>query len=37
MTKKEKITLGWFFGFKLPLMLDEKGEILAFQLNWRCC
>ncbi|WP_039361026.1 IS982 family transposase, partial [Candidatus Protochlamydia amoebophila] len=26
-------TSGWFFGFKLHLMINERGEILAFQLT----
>ncbi|WP_075883416.1 IS982 family transposase, partial [Candidatus Protochlamydia sp. W-9] len=33
LAKKGKTTSGWFFGFKLHLMVNERGEILAFQLT----
>jgi hypothetical protein len=33
IAKRGKTTAGWFYGFKLHLMIDEKGEILAFQLT----
>ncbi|KIC71447.1 hypothetical protein DB44_DP00060 [Candidatus Protochlamydia amoebophila] len=33
LAKKEKTILGWFFGFKWHFMINQKGEILAFQLN----
>ncbi|KIC70643.1 IS982-like element ISPasp2 family transposase [Candidatus Protochlamydia amoebophila] len=33
LAKRGKTTSGWFFGFKLHLMINEKGEILAFQLT----
>ena len=28
-----KSTIGWFFGFKLHLVVNEKGEILSFQIT----
>jgi hypothetical protein len=28
-----KTSLGWFFGFKLHLIVNDQGEILAFQLT----
>jgi transposase len=28
-----KTTMGWFYGFKLHLVVNEHGEILAFQLT----
>lgn len=30
---KEKITMGWFFGFKLHLMINECGQILTVKLT----
>jgi hypothetical protein len=33
LAKRGKTTSGWFFGFKLHLISNEKGEILAFQLT----
>lgn len=33
LAKRGKTTSGWFFGFKLHLIINEKGEILAFQLT----
>ncbi|MBS4163432.1 hypothetical protein PRO82_000734 [Candidatus Protochlamydia amoebophila] len=33
LAKRGKTNSGWFFGFKLHLMINEKGEILAFQLT----
>ena len=31
--KKGKSTIGWFFGFKLHLIVNENGEILSFQIT----
>ena len=31
--KRGKTTAGWFFGFKLHLIINELGEILAFQFT----
>jgi len=31
--KKGKSTIGWFFGFKLHLIINENGEILSFQIT----
>lgn len=31
--KRGKTTAGWFYGFKLHLIINELGEILAFQLT----
>ncbi len=28
-----KTTMGWFYGFKLHLLVNERGEILTFQLT----
>lgn len=33
LAKKGKTTMGWFFGFKLHLIINEKGELLSFQLT----
>lgn len=31
--KRAKTSTGWFFGFKLHLVINQKGEILAYQLT----
>lgn len=31
--KRGKTTAGWFYGFKLHIIINDKGEILAFQLT----
>jgi len=31
--KKGKTSTGWFFGFKLHLIVNDKGEILSFMLT----
>jgi hypothetical protein len=33
LAKRGKTTAGWFYGFKLHLIINEKGELLAFQLT----
>lgn len=33
LAKRGKTTSGWFYGFKLHLIINEKGELLAFQLT----
>jgi hypothetical protein len=33
LAKSGKTTSGWFYGFKLHLIINDKGEILAFQLT----
>lgn len=33
MAKVGKSTLGWFFGFKRHLIINDKGEILSFYLS----
>jgi len=33
MAKKAKSTIGWFFGFKLHLVINDKGEPMAFKLT----
>lgn len=33
MAHKGKGTLGWFFGFKLHLIINDKGEILSYALS----
>ena len=30
LAKRGKTTTGWFYGFKLHLIINEKGEILSF-------
>lgn len=32
LAKKSKSTIGWYFGFKLHLVINDKGEIMAFKL-----
>ena len=31
--QKAKSTIGWFFGFKLHLVINDKGELMAFQIT----
>ncbi|MGL5626964.1 MAG: IS982 family transposase [Candidatus Rhabdochlamydia sp.] len=33
LAKRGKMTCGWFYGFKLHLIINDRGEILAFQLT----
>jgi hypothetical protein len=33
LAKRGKTTMGWFFGFKLHLVVNEQGELLAVQLT----
>jgi hypothetical protein len=33
LAKKGKSTIGWFFGFKLHLIINDKGELVAFKLT----
>ena len=33
LAKKSKSTISWFFGFKLHLFINDKGEIMAFKLT----
>lgn len=33
LAKRGKTTAGWFYGFKLHLIINDQGEILAFQLT----
>jgi len=33
LAKRSKTTMGWFFGFKLHLVINERGELLAAQLT----
>lgn len=33
IVKVGKSTIGWFFGFKLHLIINDKGEILSFYLT----
>ena len=30
LAKKSKSTMGWFFGFKLHIVINDKGELMAF-------
>ncbi len=33
LAERGKSTMGWFFGFKLHLIINDKGEILSFYLT----
>ena len=33
LARKGKSTMGWFFGFKLHLIINDKGELLSFYLT----
>lgn len=33
LAKRGKSTMGWFYGFKLHLIVNEQGEILSFSLT----
>ena len=33
LAKKSKSTIGWFFGFKLHLLINDKGEFMAFKVT----
>lgn len=33
LAKKSRSSIGWFFGFKLHLVINDRGEIMAFQLT----
>ena len=33
IAKKGKTTIGWFFGFKLHIIINDEGELLAWQLT----
>jgi len=33
LARRGKTTAGWFYGFKLHLIINEQGEILAFQFT----
>lgn len=33
LAEKAKSTIGWFFGFKLHLVINDKGELMAFKLT----
>ena len=33
LAKKGKVTTGWFFGFKLHIAINEKGEIIGYRLT----
>ena len=33
LAQKGKSSIGWFFGFKLHLIINEHGEILSFQIT----
>lgn len=33
LAKKSKISMGWFLGFKLHLIINDKGEILTYMLT----
>jgi hypothetical protein len=33
LAKRGKNSMGWFFGFKLHIIINDKGELLAFKLT----
>mgnify|MGYP000171588294 CR=1 FL=1 len=33
LAEREKCSMGWFFGFKLHLIINDKGEILSFMFT----
>ena len=33
IAKKAKSSIGWFYGFKLHLVINDKGEIMTFKLT----
>ena len=33
LAKKSKSTMGWFFGFKLHIVINDKGELMAFKIT----
>ncbi|CZR11691.1 Transposase DDE domain [Legionella pneumophila] len=33
MAEKSKSTMGWYFGFKLHLVVNDKGELMAFKIT----
>ena len=33
LAKKSKSTMGWYFGFKLHLIINDIGEIIAFEIT----
>ena len=33
MAKRGRTTVGWFFGFKLHLLINHKGQIMAFRIT----
>ena len=33
LAERGKTSMGWFFGFKLHLIVNDQGEVLAFQLT----
>lgn len=33
MAQKSKSSIGWFYGFKLHLVINDKGEIMAFKIT----
>jgi len=33
LAQKSKSSVGWFFGFKLHLVINDKGEIMAFKVT----
>lgn len=33
LAQRGKTTMGWFYGFKLHLVVNDRGELLAFQLT----
>lgn len=33
LAKKAKSTIGWFYGFKLHIVINDKGELMAFKIT----
>lgn len=33
LAKKSKSTMGWYFGFKLHILINDRGELMAFKIT----
>jgi hypothetical protein len=33
VARRGKTSMGWFYGFKLPLVVNDRGELLAFRIT----
>lgn len=37
IARKSRSSMGWFFGFKLPIVINDKGELMAFKVSTSTC